>query len=250
MSGHSKWSTIKRKKEKVDQQRGRLFGKCIKEITVAARQGGGDINANVRLRTAVQLAKSYNMPADNIERAIKKGTGELPGVAYEEISYEGYGPHGIAIMVETVTDNRNRTTSEIRHIFSKNGGNLGEVGCVSWMFDLRGLITVERNSVEEDKLIGVALDAGADDVNEESPEYYEITTEPPKLDAVRDSLKKAGILLTGAELSRVPQSTITVSEKEAEQILKLMEALEEHEDVQKVFANFDIPNEIMAKLGK
>lgn len=250
MSGHSKWSTIKRKKEKVDQQRGRLFGKCIKEITVAARQGGSDINANARLRAAVQLAKSYNMPADNIERAIKKGTGELPGVAYEEISYEGYGPHGIAILVETVTDNRNRTTSEIRHIFSKNGGNLGEVGCVSWMFDLRGLITVERNSVDEDKLMSLVLDAGAEDFNDESAEYYEITTEPSKLDAVRDALKKAGASLTGAELSRVPQSSITVGEKEAEQILKLMEALEEHEDVQKVFANFDIPNEIMAKLGK
>jgi YebC/PmpR family DNA-binding regulatory protein len=250
MSGHSKWSTIKRKKEKVDQQRGRLFGKCIKEITVAARQGGSDINANARLRAAVQLAKNYNMPADNIERAIKKGTGELPGVAYEEISYEGYGPHGIAILAETVTDNRNRTTSEIRHIFSKNGGNLGEVGCVSWMFDLRGLITVERNSVDEDKLMSLALDAGAEDFNDESPEYYEITTESSKLDSVREALKKAGISLTGAELSRIPQSSITVGEKEAEQILKLMEALEEHEDVQKVFANFDIPNEIMAKLGK
>jgi len=250
MSGHSKWSTIKRKKEKVDQQRGRLFGKCIKEITVAARQGGGDLNANARLRTAVQLAKSYNMPADNIERAIKKGTGELPGVTYDEIAYEGYGPHGIAILVETVTDNRNRTTSEIRHIFSKNGGNLGEVGCVSWMFDQRGLITVERNAVDEDKLMSIALDAGAEDFNDESSEYYEITTEPSKLDAVRDAIKKAGIPVAGAEFSRVPQSTITVGEKEAEQILKLMEALEEHEDVQKVFANFDIPNEVMAKLAK
>jgi len=250
MSGHSKWSTIKRKKEKVDQQRGRLFGKCIKEITIAARQGGGDINANARLRTAIQLAKSYNMPAENIERAIKKGTGELPGVNYEEVFYEGYGPHGIAILIEAVTDNRNRTTSEIRHIFAKNGGNLGEVGCVSWMFALKGLITVERDSVDEDKLMNVTLDAGAEDVNDESPEYYEITTEPSKLDAVRDALKKAGIAITGAELSRVPQSTITVGEKEAEQILKLMDALEEHDDIQKVFANFDIPNEVMAKLGK
>jgi YebC/PmpR family DNA-binding regulatory protein len=250
MSGHSKWSTIKRKKEKTDQARGKLFGKLIKEITVAARQGGGDVNANARLRTAIQAAKGYNMPADNIDRAVKKGTGELPGVSYEEVIYEGYGPHGVAIMLEVVTDNRNRTTSEIRHIFSKNGGNLGEVGCVSWMFDLRGLITVEKNSVDEDKLIGLALDAGAEDVNDDSPEYFEITVEPGKLDAVRDRLKNAGITLLAAELSRVPQSTIPLGEKEAEQIIRLMEALEEHDDVQKVHANFDIPDEIMSKLGK
>lgn len=249
MSGHSKWSTIKRKKGKTDQARGKLFGKLIKEITVAARQGG-DVNANARLRTAVQAAKGYNMPADNIDRAVKKGTGELPGVSYEEVIYEGYGPHGVAIMVEVVTDNRNRTTSEIRHIFSKNGGNLGEVGCVSWMFDLRGLITVERGSVDEDKLIGLALDAGADDVNDESPEYFEITVEAGKLDSVRERLKSAGIALVAAELGRVPQSTIPLGEKEAEQIIRLMEAMEEHDDVQKVHANFDIPNEIMSKLGR
>jgi len=250
MSGHSKWSTIKRKKGKADQERGRLFSKLIREITIAARQGGGDINSNARLRAAVQAAKGNNMPADNIERAIRKGTGELPGVAYDEISYEGYGPHGIAILVETVTDNRNRTTSEIRHIFSKHGGNLGEIGCVSWMFDLKGLITVEKNSVDEDKLISLALDVGADDINDEAPEYFEITTEPSKLEQVRDSLKNADIPLVGAELSRIAQSAITLGEKESEQILRLMEALEEHDDVQKVFANFDIPNEIMAKLGK
>ncbi|MBN1503473.1 MAG: YebC/PmpR family DNA-binding transcriptional regulator [Candidatus Eisenbacteria bacterium] len=250
MSGHSKWSTIKRKKEKTDQARGKLFGKLIKEITVAARQGGGDVNANARLRTAVQAAKGYNMPADNIDRAVKKGTGELPGVSYEEVVYEGYGPHGVAILAEVVTDNRNRTTSEIRHIFSKNGGNLGEVGCVSWMFDLRGVITVERKSVDEDKLIGLALDAGADDVNDDSPEYFEITVEPGKLDKVRESLKAGGVPLVAAELARVPQSTIPLGEKEAEQIIRLMEALEEHDDVQKVHANFDIPDEIMSKLGK
>jgi YebC/PmpR family DNA-binding regulatory protein len=250
MSGHSKWSTIKRKKGKTDQARGKLFGKLIKEITVAARQGGGDVNANARLRTAIQTAKGYNMPADNIDRAVKKGTGELPGVSYEEVVYEGYGPHGVAIMAEVTTDNRNRTTSEIRHIFSKNGGNLGEVGCVSWMFDVKGLITVERKSVDEDKLIGLALDAGADDVNDDSPEYFEITVEAGKLDSVRDGLKAAGIALVAAELERVPQSTIPLGEKEAEQIIRLMEALEEHDDVQKVHANFDIPDEIMSKLGK
>ncbi len=249
MSGHSKWSTIKRKKEKTDQARGKLFGKLIKEITVAARHGG-DVNANARLRTAIQAAKGYNMPADNIDRAVKKGTGELPGVSYEEVVYEGYGPHGVAIMAEVVTDNRNRTTSEIRHIFSKNGGNLGEVGCVAWMFDLRGLITVERKSVDEDKLIGIALDAGADDVNDDSPEFFEITVEPGKLDSVRERLKTGGITPVAAELTRVPQSTIPLGEKEAEQIIRLMEALEEHDDVQKVHANFDIPDEIMSKLGK
>ena len=250
MSGHSKWSTIKRKKGKTDQARGKLFGKLIKEITVAARQGGGDVSANARLRTAVQAAKGYNMPADNIDRAVKKGTGELPGVSYEEVVYEGYGPHGVAIMAEVTTDNRNRTTADIRHIFSKNGGNLGEVGCVSWMFDLKGLITVERKSVDEDKLIGLALDAGAEDVNDESPEYFEITVEPGKLDSVRERLKAGGITPVAAELERVPQSTIPLGEKEAEQILRLMESLEEHDDVQKVHANFDIPDEIMSKLGK
>ncbi len=250
MSGHSKWSTIKRKKEKTDQARGKLFGKLIKEITVSARQGGGDVNANARLRAAVQAAKGYNMPADNIERAIKKGTGELPGVSYEEYFYEGYGPHGVAIMAEVMTDNRNRTTSEIRHLFSKHGGNLGEVGCVAWMFDLKGLVTVEKNSVDEEKLMGLALDAGAEDVNDESPEYYEITVEPGKLETLREQLKAAGIALVAAEQARIPQSTIPLGEKEAEQILKLMEALEEHDDVQKVSANFDIPDEIMSKLGK
>jgi YebC/PmpR family DNA-binding regulatory protein len=250
MSGHSKWSTIKRKKEKTDQARGKLFGKLIREITVSARQSGGDVNSNARLRTAVQVAKGYNMPAENIERAIKKGTGELPGVTYDEICYEGYGPHGVAIMAEVVTDNRNRTTSEIRHIFSKHGGNLGEVGCVSWMFDLKGLITVEKNAADEEKLMSAALDAGAEDVNDESVEYYEITAEPGKLEAVRDRLKDSGISLVAAELARLPQSTIPLAEKEAEQVLKLMEALEEHDDVQKVFSNFDIPDEIMARLGK
>jgi YebC/PmpR family DNA-binding regulatory protein len=217
---------------------------------VAARLGGADVNANARLRTAIQAAKGYNMPADNIDRAMKKGTGELPGVSYEEVVYEGYGPHGVAIMAEVTTDNRNRTTSEIRHIFSKNGGNLGEVGCVSWMFDLKGLITVERKSVDEDKLIGLALDAGADDVNDDSPEFFEITVEPGKLDSVRERLKAAGVTPMAAELERVPQSTIPLGEKEAEQILRLMEVLEEHDDVQNVYANFDIPDEIMSKLGK
>ncbi|UCF79693.1 MAG: YebC/PmpR family DNA-binding transcriptional regulator [Candidatus Eiseniibacteriota bacterium] len=250
MSGHSKWSTIKRKKGKADQERGRIFSRLIREITVAARSGGGDVGANVRLRTAVQAAKGANMPADNIDRAIKRGTGELPGVSYEEIFYEGYGPHGVAVLVETLTDNRNRTTSEIRHLFSKHGGNLGEVGCVSWMFDLKGLITVEKSSVDEDKLIGLALDAGAEDVDDQSPEYYEITIEPSKLEAVRDSLKNAGVPLVAAELSRVPQSAVTLGEKESEQILRFMEVLEEHDDTQKVHANFDIPDEIMAKLAR
>jgi YebC/PmpR family DNA-binding regulatory protein len=250
VSGHSKWSTIKRKKGKADQERGRLFGRLIREITVAARQGGGDLNANVRLRTAVQSAKSSNMPSENIDRAIKRGTGELPGVSYEEVFYEGYGPSGVAVLVEALTDNRNRTTSEIRHLFSKHGGSLGEVGCVSWMFDLKGLITVEKNAADEDRLIDVALEAGADDVSDDSPDYYEITTEPSKLETVRDSLKEADIPLDAAELSRIPQSAVTLDEKDAEKILRLMEALEEHDDTQKVFANFDIPYEVLAKLGK
>jgi YebC/PmpR family DNA-binding regulatory protein len=250
MSGHSRWSTIKRKKGRADQERGRLFSRLIREITVAARQGGGDASSNVRLRTAVQSARGSNMPAENIDRAIKRGTGELPGVSYEEVFYEGYGPSGVAVLVETLTDNRNRTTSEIRHLFSKYGGSLGEVGCVAWMFDLKGLITVEKSSVDEGKLIDLALEAGAEDVGDESPEFYEITTGPSKLEAVRDSLKSADIPLLAAELSRIPQATVTLGEKEAEKILKLMEVLEEHDDSQKVFANFDIPDEIIAELGK
>ena len=250
MSGHSRWAGIKHKKAAIDSQRGKVFTKIIREITVAARQGGGSPENNARLRKAMEMARESNMPQENIKKAVQRGTGELPGVTYEELVYEGYGPHGVAIMAEVTTDNRNRTTADIRHIFSKNGGNLGEVGCVSWMFDLKGLITVERKSVDEDKLIGLALDAGAEDVNDESPEYFEITVEPGKLDSVRERLKAGGITPVAAELERVPQSTIPLGEKEAEQILRLMESLEEHDDVQKVHANFDIPDEIMSKLGK
>ncbi|MDI6809542.1 MAG: YebC/PmpR family DNA-binding transcriptional regulator [Candidatus Eisenbacteria bacterium] len=247
MSGHSKWSQIKRKKGKADSQRGKLFGKLIREISVAARNGG-DVAGNASLRAAVQAAKAANMPASNIERAIKKGTGELPGVSYEEVVYEAYGPAGVAILAKVLTDNRNRTTAELRHIFSKQGGRLGEAGCVGWMFDLKGIILVEKASCDEEKLMGIALEAGAEDVDDESKDYFEITTSPSAFDKVVDSLQKAGFKLASSELTNTPQSTVSLGEKEAEQVLRLMDALEEHDDIQKVSANFDIPDEILQKL--
>lgn len=246
MSGHSKWSSIKHKKAAKDAKRGRLFTKLIKEITVAARLGGGDLNANPRLRTAVQAAKAASMPGDNIDRAIKKGTGELEGVAYEEIHYEGYGPGGAAIMVEALTDNKNRTVQEIRHLFVKHGGNLGETGCVAWMFDKKGLIAVEKSAVDEDKLIGLALESGAEDVREEDS-LFEIVTPPEGFETVRECLERENIPTVSAQVTMIPKSTVFLEGQNAEQILKLTEELEELDDVQSVSANFDIPNELLEK---
>ena len=248
MSGHSKWATIKRKKGKLDAARGRMFTKLIKEITVAARAGGGDPDSNARLRTAIATAKGSNMPADNIKKAIQKGTGELPGVSYEETSFEGYGPGGVAVFIDILTDNRNRTVAEIRHMFTRYNGNLGENGCVAWMFDLKGLITVEKGGVDEDAMIEAALEAGASDVAT-LDDAYEITTEPGDLETVREALEKANYSILEADVRRVPQNTIKLEGKAAESMLKLMEALEEHDDVQKVSANFDIDDKLLEELS-
>jgi YebC/PmpR family DNA-binding regulatory protein len=249
MSGHSKWATIKRKKAGIDAARGRVFTRLIKEITIAARSGGGDINGNPRLRTAVLTAKASNMPADNIDRAIKKGTGELEGVHYEEVTYEGYGPNGVAVMVDTVTDNKNRTSSELRHLFAKNGGNMGSQGCVAWMFESKGLISVEGSATDEDTLMTVALDAGADDVrNEEGT--FEVITAPSAFEAVKKALEDNKIPMASAEQTKIPQNTVQLDLSQATTMMKLMDALEEFEDSQKVYANFDIPAEVMAKLDK
>jgi YebC/PmpR family DNA-binding regulatory protein len=248
MSGHSKWSTIKHKKALRDSKRGKIFTKLIKEITVAARMGGGDINSNPRLRTAVTTAKAQSMPNDNIDRAIKKGTGELEGVTYEEVQYEGYGPAGVAIMLSILTDNRNRTVAEIRNLFAKNSGNLGETGCVGWMFSKKGIITVDKAAIAEDKLIEVALEGGADDVTD-AGELFEVTTAPDALEDVKTALEGAGIAIASAEVTMVPQNTLTVRGRDAEQTIKLLEALEDHDDVQKVSANADIPQDEVERLS-
>jgi len=248
MSGHSKWSTIKHKKAAKDAKRGKLFTKFIKEITVAARMGGGDITSNPRLRTAVQTARDNSMPNENIERAIKKGTGELEGVSYEEVSYEGYGPGGAAFLVQVLTDNRNRTVSDIRRLFNKHGGNLGETGCVAWMFDNKGLIVVSKEAAEEEALLGMALEAGAEDVTE-SDDVFEIVTAPEDFATVRESLENGQIPVVSAEVTMIPKNTTQLGEKEAEQTLSLTEELEDHDDVQSVAANFDIPDEILEKAG-
>jgi YebC/PmpR family DNA-binding regulatory protein len=246
MSGHSKWSTIKHKKAAKDAKKGKIFTKLIKEITVAARMGGGDINANPRLRTAVLTARGNSMPNDNIERAIKKGTGELEGVTYEEIQYEGYGPGGAAIIAQVVTDNKNRTVSEIRRLFAKHGGNMGETGCVSWMFDNKGLITVEKSQVDEERLMAIVLEAGAEDFREED-EIFEIVSSPEDFAAVKDRLDHEKIAVASAQVTLVPKNTVDVDAKHVEQILKLTEELEDHDDVQSVSANFNIPTELMEK---
>ena len=248
MSGHSKWATIKRKKAATDAKRGKVFTKYIKEIIVAARAGGGDQNANPRLRTAVLGAKSVNMPADNIERAIKKGTGELEGVNYEEITYEGYGPGGIAILIDSLTDNRNRTTGEIRHILTKAGGRMADAGAVQWMFQSKGQIVVPRSATEEDALLELVLDAGAEDMSSEDPESYEITTPLAQFEAVKQALARKGITPTSAEIAKVPQNVITLADKDAEQAVKLMEALEDNDDVQRVSSNLDISDEVLSRI--
>jgi len=249
MSGHSKWATIKRKKAGIDAARGQAFTRLIKEITIAARNGGGDPNMNPRLRTAILAAKGSNMPADNIDRAIKKGTGELEGVVYEEVTYEGYGPNGVAVMLDTVTDNKNRTASELRHLFSKNGGNMGSQGCVAWMFETKGLISVDSSATDEDTLMSIALDAGADDVRPEDGSFEVITTQAA-FEAVKKALDDKKIPTLSAEISKIPQNTVQLDFSQATTMLKLMDALEEFDDTQKVYSNFDIPADVMAKLDK
>jgi len=245
VSGHSKWSTIKRKKGAVDAKRGRAFTKLIKEITVAARMGGGDPLGNPRLRSAVATAKTENMPKDNIERAIKKGTGEIAGAVYEEITYEGYGPGGVAVLVDCMTDNKNRTVADVRHYFSKSGGNLGESGCVSWMFEKKGNLLVDKTTITEEQLMDLALEAGAEDVREEENEF-QVLTAPEDFETVREALQKQGVAFLEAGIAMIPKNTIEVGEeKTAKQLMKLLENLEDYDDVQNVYANFDIPDEIM-----
>ena len=249
MSGHSKWHTIKHKKGAADAKRGKIFTRIIKELTVAARSGGGDVDSNPRLRTIVAEAKSVNMPADNIKRAIQRGTGELPGVSYEEINYEGYGPGGAAIIVETLTDNKNRTVGEIRHVFSKHGGNLAAENAVAWMFDKKGYIVVEKAKADEEALMAAAIDAGADDMRDDG-DSWEIVSAPDAFQKVLDAVKGLGIEPGAAEVAMLPQNYVKLEGKQAQQMVKLMEALEEHEDSKKVWSNADIEEkEIEASLA-
>jgi len=244
MSGHSKWSTIKHKKGRADAARGKLFTKLIREITVSAREGGGDIESNPRLRAAVTTAKVSNMPADNIKRAIQRGTGEIPGVIYEEVQYEGYGPGGAAVLLQTLTDNRNRTTPEVRHIFTKNGGNLGENGCVSWLFTRKGLLLIARtDELDEDTLLERALEAGAEDLDTEDVEYFRVYTAPEELHIVKESLEASGVVVESAEIDMEPSTTQKLEGKQAQQMIRLMEAFDDQDDVQNVWANFDIDDE-------
>ena len=248
MSGHSKWSTIKRKKEKTDAQRGRIFTKLVKEITIAAREGGGNVNVNARLRTAVLTSRAENVPQANIDRAIARGAGELEGIMYEELTYEGYGPAGVAVLIEAVTDNKNRTTPEIRHAFSKNGGNIGDTGCVAWMFDQKGLIVVNKEGQDEDEIMMIALDAGAEDIQDEG-DTFDVFTSPSEFESVRSQLIENGIEPLRAEISRIPQSTVAIEGQEAEQLLRLLEVLEEHDDVQNVYANFDMDDKVLEEMN-
>ena len=244
MSGHSKWSSIKHRKAAVDAKRGKLFSKLIKEITVAARIGGADTQVNPRLRSAILTAKSKNVPNDTIEKAILRGTGELDGVDYEEILYEGYGPGGVAIMIDVLTDNRNRAIADVRHILSKHGGSMGERGCVSWLFDKRGWMIIEKGSIDEDELFMIVLDSGADDLTPQD-QHLEIITSPENFEIVREAVEAAGATILEAELTMLPQNTVKSEGKEAKRMLRLMEALEDSDDVQKVYANFDIPDDIL-----
>ena len=249
MSGHSKWHTIKHKKGAADAKRGKVFTRIIKELAVAARSGGGDPDSNPRLRTIVAEAKANNMPRENIDRAIRRGTGEEPGVSYEEVTYEGYGPGGVALLIETLTDNRNRTVGEIRHLLSKHAGNLAAENSVAWMFTRKGQIVVEKGSVDEDGLLAAALDAGADDVNDDES-AWEIVCTPERFEGVRDAIKAMGVAPASAEVAMIPQNYVKLVGREAQQMLKLMEAIEEHDDVQHVWANFDVEEkEIEASLA-
>lgn len=247
MSGHSKWAGIKHKKALMDVKKGKVFTKLIKELTVAAKEGGGDPEANPRLRLAVAKAKEANMPKDNIDKAIKKGTGELPGVVYEHVVYEGYGPAGVAIMIEALTDNKNRTTAELRNIFSRKGANMAGQGSVSWLFHKKGCILIDKTRIEEDKLMDIVLEAGAEDLKSEGASY-EITTDVKDFEKVKEALKKNGVEWQMAELTMVPSTTVKVVGEEAKQVLALMDAIEDYEDVQNVYANFDIPDEILEQV--
>ena len=247
MSGHSKWASIKHKKGAADAKRGKIFTKLIKEITVAARIGGGDPAGNPRLRTAILIAKGKNMPVDNITRAIKKGTGELEGIHYEEVTYEGYGPGGAAIFLEAMTDNKNRTVSEIRAALGKAGGNLGENGCVGWMFEKKGLITVKTEAKSEDDLMELVIDAGADDM-QTVEDHYEITTAIENFETVRKALEEADVPMDTAKLTRIPQNTVSLDAKKGKALLKLMDILDDHDDIQKAYSNFDIPDDVMAAI--
>lgn len=247
MSGHSKWSSIKHKKGATDAKRGKIFTKLIKEITVAARMGGGDPDGNPRLRSAIAVAKAENMPKENIERGIKKGTGELEGVSYEEANYEGYGPGGVAVLIDCLTDNKNRTVADIKHLFERHGGNLGEPGCVAWMFEQKGLIVFDKDKVDEEVLFDLALEAGAEDVREEETEF-EVITEPSDLESVKQAIDDAGLSYTLAEVTKIPKNTIKVEGKKAQQTLNLMQSIEDHDDVSHVYANCDIPDDVMEAL--
>jgi YebC/PmpR family DNA-binding regulatory protein len=248
MSGHSKWSTIKRKKAAVDAARGKVFTKIIRELTVAAREGGGDADANPRLRTAIDNARAVNMPADNIQKAIQRGTGELPGVTYESVTYEAYGPGGVAIFIECLTDNKKRTVASVRHILTKHGGNLGSDGSVAWMFDQKGKILIDASVYDEDTVLSAAIDAGAEDMAPEEG-FYRVMTPFTAFQVVQDGLHTAGIEIEEAELTMIPKSTVAVEGETAEKVLRLLDALEDEDDVQKVAANFDIPEEILAQAG-
>jgi YebC/PmpR family DNA-binding regulatory protein len=248
MSGHSKWSSIKHKKSAADAKRGKIFTKLIKEITVAARLGGGDPDGNPRLRAAIAAAKAENMPKENITRGIKKGTGELEGAAFEEASYEGYGPGGVAVLVDCLTDNKNRTVADIKHQFDRHGGSLGEPGCVSWMFEKKGLIVLEKDKADEEQLLDLALESGAEDVKEQDTEF-EVITAPSDFESVKQAIDDAGLAYTVAEISMIPKNTVKLEGKKAQQMLALMEGLEDHEDVSHVYANFDIPDEVMEALS-
>lgn len=248
MSGHSKWANIRHKKAKGDAQKGNVFSKMAKEIIVAARQGGGNPDGNTRLRIAIQKARDSNVPWDNIQRAIKRGTGELEGVSYEEIRYEGYGPGGVAVMVDVMTDNRNRTAADIRYLFSKNGGSLGESGSVAWVFKKKGYIVVEKSAgIDEDDLMMAALEAGAEDIDSASDDVYSVITAPDELYQVKERMEALRVPLASAEVTMLPSTTVRLAGREAELMLKLMDALEDHDDVQKVYANFDISDEEMIK---
>ena len=248
MSGHSKWSTIKRKKGAIDAARGRVFTKLIKEITVAVRAGGGDPDTNPRLRTALLAGRAQNLPADNVKKAIQRGTGELPGQAYEEIQYEGYGPGGVAILMQAVTDNRNRTVGELRHMLTKNGGNLGETGSVGWIFTKQGLIEIEQSAASEDQVMEIALEAGADDVKTEDG-VHSVNCSPQSFDAVKAAFEGKNIPILSSEIAMVPSTQVKLEGKDAQHMLKLMEALEEHDDVQNVYANFDIEESVMEQFS-
>ncbi len=248
VSGHSRWSQIKRKKGKTDVQRGKLFSKILREVTVAARNGGGDPKINMRLKAATETARAANMPADNIKRAIQKGTGELPGEAYEEVTYEAYGSGGVALLVRVLTDNRNRTAPELRHLFEKYGGNMGASGSVAWMFERKGTIQVDAVKMNEDDLLAIALDAGAADVRQVE-KVYEITTAPAEMEAVRAALEARGVPVLEAAVTFVPQSTVRVEGKDAQAVLRLVEALEDQDDVQAVYANYDIPDEVIEAIS-